>query len=188
MKIDLDNQTVFRDEDIRALVRKALVAVGYDRTVRYPLRVEFVHSRSPRTSGRAVVGTNRSAHGLWMKLRVPKPSAWRADTWREVVAVTIHECMHLVGTRHRDMTDAQMFCTLPLPAWAKDLQPLRVAEAKPVTPREERVAAARAGRLEHAQEMLKKAETRLKRATTIETKWRRRVAALTRAKGRSRTE
>lgn len=180
MKIDLDNKTEFRDDDIRALVRKTLVAVGYDRKVPLPLRVEFVHSRSPRTTGRAAIGDNRRLHGLWMKLRVPKPRAWREDTWREVVAVTIHECMHLVGTRHRDMTDAQMFCTLPLPAWARGLQPLRVAEVKAPPPREDRLAAARSDRLEHAQAMLRKAETRLKRADTIHAKWKRRVKALSR--------
>jgi hypothetical protein len=180
MKIELKNETVFRDDDIRALLRKSLVAVGYDTKGRLPLVVEFVHCRSPRTSGRASIGDDRRAHGLWMKLRVPKRSAWRPDTWREVVAVTVHECMHLVGSRHRDMTDAQLFCTLPLPSWARDLQPLRVAETQLAPPRAERMSAARADRLEHAQAMLKKAETRLKRADTIRTKWQRRVKALSR--------
>jgi hypothetical protein len=45
-------------------------------------------------------------------------------------------------------------------------------------PREERAAAARANRLQHAQGMLAKAITRSKRAATIEKKWKRRVALL----------
>lgn len=130
------------------------------------------------------MGEGRRAPGRWMKLRVPKPGKWRGDTWRDIVATTVHECMHLVGSRHKDMTDAQFYCTTPMPTWAADLESLRVVEVKPEPPRAERTAAARAGRLEHAQAMLRKAETRLKRATTLEAKWRRRVKALERAQNR----
>lgn len=154
--------------------------MGYDRSGRYPLKVEFVHSRGYRTSGVAALGKDRRQHGLWMKLRVPKPNKWLGDTWRGVVAVTVHECMHLVGATHRTMTEAQNLCTLPIPAWAADLTPLWVVEVKPQPSRAEKTAAARAGRLEHAQAMLKKAETRLKRAATIEAQWRRRVKTLER--------
>jgi len=94
----------------------------------------------------------------------------------EVCQVALHEAMHLAGVRHKDMTEEQCYCSMPVP-WAADLQ-LRIKETPVEVPREERVAAARADRLGHAQAMLAKAITRSKRAVTIEKKWKRRVALL----------
>jgi len=84
--------------------------------------------------------------------------------------------MHLAGARHKDMTEEQFTCTMPTP-WAASL-PLRLQDAVPEADPAERKAAASADRLEHAQAMLAKASTRLKRAYTIEKKWARRVRML----------
>jgi len=177
MEVKIENATPYETDDLRALIRATLRAVGYDMSrSRFVLRVEVVNARSAHVSGRASLGDNRVHHGLWMKLRLPKPAKWTPSTWQRIVALTIHECMHLVGSRHKDMTEAQRFATLPLPAWAKGLT-LRVAETVPVV---EAKAAARSNRLAHANQMLRRAETRAKRAATILAKWKRRVRAMSR--------
>ena len=181
MRIDLRNETEFRSDDVRRLVSAALRAVGFLPGARPP-RFDVVPSRSSRVSGFAALGTDRRFHGLRARLRLPPRRLWTDDTWRDIVATTVHECMHLVGSEHRDMTEGQYRCTLPLPAWAADLQ-LRDAEPAPTVSREERVAAARGDRLEHARAMLKKAETRSKRAETIRKKWARRLRELERRQG-----
>jgi hypothetical protein len=121
MKMELTNETGFRDDLIRALIYRVLVVIGY-RLKAHSLEVEVVHSRSHGVSGRARVGTNR------IKLYVPKPRAWRNDTWRLIVATVFHECLHLVGVRDDDMIDEVLRANFPLQAWARDLQPFcRVA-------------------------------------------------------------
>jgi hypothetical protein len=93
------------------------------------------------------------------------------DLRDEVARVMHHEALHGVGARHADMTELQYWARQPVP-WAADL-PLRVQEEKPVDR-----AAAFQDKLAHSRGMLRRAETRAKRADTILKKWRRRVAAL----------
>lgn len=179
MRIELKNETAFREDDLRALLRRCLKAVGYNTKSVHSLKFEVVSPHTRGVSGVATIGRSPRYPAAWIKVRIPSRDRWSDDTWRRIVAVTVHECQHLVGAQHKDMTEAQYECTLPLPAWAHGLH-LRLKEAIPQPPREERKAAARAENLEHAQAMLKRATTRVKRATTIERKWQRRVKALSR--------
>ncbi len=178
MKILLTNKTQYRDEDLRAFVHGACEAAGVRLRV---LRLSVTTSRCGTVTGYAYypTATKRSEqHTNAMRLRIPPP---HEVSERKVAQVAVHEAMHLNGASHGDMTEEQYNCAMPVP-WADALE-LRVKDAKPkpqpIDP-ELRKAAARSGRLEHAQAMLAKAQTRLKRATTIEKKWKRRVGALSR--------
>lgn len=186
MRIVLRNSTNFRDDDLRKLISRTLTHVGYNRKMGVDLRVQVSSSRGRAlASGRASLGDRKfRQHGTWMKLVLPPRGLWDDDSWRRIVAVTVHECMHLVGSDHKDMTEGQYYCTLPLPAWAEGLQ-LREVEVAPKPSRAERTAAARADSLKIAEARLADAErrakqyaTQLKRSKTLATKWRRRVAVL----------
>lgn len=177
MKIELTNKTKYRDDDIRAIMHGACKAAGVCLKV---LKLTVVTSRSDRVSGYAYFPRGPRGHTTMLRaaLRLPSPQHLAANTVERVAKVAVHEAMHLAGARHKDMTEEQRYCRSPVP-WAADLQ-LRIKEAPAAVPREERLAAARGDRLEHAQRMLAKAQTRLKRAATIEKKWKRRVGALSR--------
>ena len=123
MRIKITNETGYDTKKIRKLVRASLKAVGYDTTINCRLLVEVVYSRSRHTTGWALIGHSRRFPALLMKLRFPKPDRWWSGTWRGIVAVAVHECMHLVGVQHRDMTKQQRWCSGPIPAWAKELEP-----------------------------------------------------------------
>lgn len=196
MRIKLKNATEFRNDDLRDLFRRSLRAVGFPSNGKWPLEVEISHTRYRGVSGVAAIGRSRVNPGLWVKVRIPKREKWTEDTFRRVVAVTVHECMHLVGSEHKDMTEAQYECTLPLPEWAEGLQ-LRPKERKPELPPAERLAASRALSRKRVDQRLAEAETRAlyaqkgltdakRRATRAETllkKWQRRKASLERAIG-----
>lgn len=187
MKIQLINKTQFRDDDLRAILREACKHAGVAaKRVVFRACVGKLHIR-----GRATVAPNGRSSLIWgtCTMWIPKFEIWgpgrhgeRERTERawvnEVCQVMLHEAMHLAGVRHADMTDEQLMCKMPVP-WS-DRHQLRRKEQPDQTPLEERRAAARAGRLEHAREMLTKARTRLKRAATIEKKWKRRVGMLSR--------
>jgi len=186
MKIQLINKTLYRDDDLRAIMREACARAG----VAAKKLVFRVHPGKLHIRGRATRAHERSSL-IWgtCTMRIPPFHLWgpgrhgeRERTEREWVTeicqVALHEAMHLAGARHHDMTDDQLYCCMPVP-WATELQ-LRTKEPTAAVPREERMAAARADRLGHAQAMLAKAQTRSKRATTIEKKWKRRVALLSR--------
>lgn len=194
MRIQLKNRTDVRNEDLRDLFRRSLRAVGYCTKQRWPLEVRVTYGRYSGVSGRATIGRNRVQHGLWVELRIPRPAKWTPDTLREVVAVTVHECMHLVGSQHKDMTEAQRQCTLPLPAWAAGLQ-LRPKVKEPELPKPQRRAASHAARLQHVEKMLQLAERRaanaernlanakrwVTRSQTVLKGWQRKKAALLRS-------
>lgn len=184
MKIDLKNKTRFRDDDLRAIMRIACEKAGVAaRRVVFVVSYGKLHIR-----GRATIANQRSSL-IWgtCTMRIPRFEIWgpgrhgerernEVEWVREICQVALHEAMHLAGVRHRDMTEEQYYCRMPVP-WSEGLQ-LRTVEEPAAIPREERTAAARADRVEHARRMLAKAETRLKRATTIAKKWRRRVSRL----------
>lgn len=187
MKIVLINKTQFRDDDLRAILREACKHAGVAaKRVVFRACVGKLHIRGRATiapSGRSSLYSGSCT--MW----IPKFEIWgpgrhgqRERTEREwvteVCQVMLHEAMHLAGVRHADMTDEQRYCKMAVP-WS-DRHQLRRKEQPTETPREERMAAARAGRLEHARTMLAKARTRLKRASTIEKKWQRRVKTLSR--------
>ncbi len=177
MKIQLTNKTAYRDDDIRAIVHGACRAAGVSLKL---LRLTVTTAKRGSASGYAYYPRLRQRSLTTvntMRLCIPPPSFSVGATGgiRGLAQVALHEAMHLNGASHGDMTEEQYNCTMPVP-WADSL-PLRAKEAPDP---ELRKAAARADRLEHAQAMLAKAETRQKRAATILKKWKRRVGALSR--------
>lgn len=182
MKINLKNTSPYRDDDLRAIVQAACKATGV-RCKTLGLSVtQRRDSESSFHGGRATCSPgNRRWIRAHMQLSLPRPGL---ATVKETVLVAVHEAMHLAGATHTTMTDAQRYCTGPLPTWAEGLE-LRVKEQAPP---EELKAAARADRLEHAEAMHKRALTRLRRAETIEKKWKRRLAAMQRAAERTISE
>jgi hypothetical protein len=184
MKIKLTNKTSFRDDDLRKIMHEACARAGVAaKWIVFRVNPGKLHIR-----GRATIANQRSSL-IWgtCTMRIPKFEIWgpgrhgeRERTERnwitEICQVALHEAMHLAGVRHKDMTEEQYYCRMPVP-WAAEMQ-LRAKEVAPAVPREERMAAARGDRLEHAQAMLAKAQTRSKRAATIEKKWKRRVGVL----------
>ena len=83
--------------------------------------------------------------------------------------------MHWRGVEHADMTEDQLYCRGPVPAWAEGVVISHREKAAPS--RQEQ----RDKKLVHAREMLKRAETRLLRAETLVKRWRRRAGAAERA-------
>lgn len=186
MRILMVNLTQFHDDDLRAIVRAACVKAGVAaRTITLRVNPGRLHVR-----GRATVAPKRSQLLCGsFTLQIPPFESWdprrhgkrerTIQEWvTEICQVALHEAMHLAGVRHQDMTEEQLYCKMPVP-WSAGMQ-LRDKEVRPELPREERLAAARGDRLKHAERMLSKARTRLKRAATIEKKWRRRVGVLSR--------
>jgi len=177
MKILLTNKTQYRDDDLRTIMHAACKAAGV--ALKF-LKLTVVSSRLGAVSGYAYFprGPRGFTTTLSARLRVPTPDHLKPDSVTRIAQVALHEAMHLAGARHKNMTEEQYYCRMPVP-WATEMQ-LRIKEAPVAVPREERMAAARGDRLEHAQKMLAKAQTRLKRAVTIEKKWKRRVGTLSR--------
>jgi len=184
MRIELHNKTRYRDDDLRAIMKFACAQAGVAaKRVVFRVNPGKLHIR-----GRATRARTRSSL-IWgmCTMRIPLFAAWgpgrhgerqrtEQELLIEVCQVSLHEAMHLAGVRHGDMTEEQYSCRMPVP-WSDKMQ-LRIKEAPALVPCEESMAAARADHLEHAQAMLAKASTRLKRAYTIEKKWARRVRML----------
>jgi hypothetical protein len=184
VRIELHNKTQFRDDDLRAIMKTACAMAGVAaKRVVFRVNPGKLHIRGWATRAR-----ERSSL-IWgtCTMRIPRFEVWgpgrhgerqrtEQELLIEVCQVALHEAMHLAGVRHGDMTEEQYYCRMPVP-WSDKMQ-LRIKGAPVLVPREERMAAALADRLEHAQAMLAKASTRLKRASTIEKKWARRVRML----------
>ena len=111
--------------------------------------------------------------GLNMALTVPRdPRLFSRDQFARLI---LHEALHWKGVRHEDMTDHQRYCSGPAPAWCLDVE-VAFQPKPPVDPN-----AAREKKLAHAKAMLGRSERRLKLATTIVKRWKRRVSAAERA-------
>lgn len=176
MKIEVDNHTRWNTADLRALYRAALRQAGAKPRVRAHLTVKCRRG-APDVDGNCYYGTHSSPGRAC--IFVPGPGKLTSamllgDSLRDEVArVMHHEALHGVGARHKDMTEEQYWARQPVP-WAMRLK-LRWTEEKTVDR-----AAAHTDKLAHSRGMLRRAETRAKRAATILKKWRRRVAALER--------
>jgi hypothetical protein len=161
----IENRTNYRTADLRAIVAK----VAADELADHPdkrkrLAVEIIHCRT-RTSVSGVAWR----HGCRVRLRVPKLKvdpilfAWLAA----------HELAHVRGMGHRKMPASLNNYTAASRerwAWAAAF-PIRPA-AHPV---EKSPLTALQARRDHAAAMLRKADTRMKRAETIRLKWARRL-------------
>ena len=195
MKLIFNNKTSFTDDCLRRLVVLACQHVGLV-GAELTLEVWLTHTRKSHVSGRATIGPRpgardalgevprfrRAQYSLVIpKLPNPCTNDFYAELRRELIAVAIHEAMHLRGSRHRDMTQQQLECSGPIPQAFENwfLVLAEVAEPKPDPVA--KTAARRAVKLDHVRIMHRKATTRLKRATTIERKWRQKLRRLERS-------
>jgi len=166
-KLTIQNGTKYRTDDIRRIVRAAMKALG----VRAAKRVIVKPSRK-HFSGRANVGSRtREAKTIWIWL----PPHFNA---KEAACLAAHELSHTQGVCHGDMTREQYMCRQEVP-WAKGLQ-LRTritatSDVKAVETPAQRARRIVEKRSTHADDMHRKALTRLKRAQNIERKWRKQV-------------
>lgn len=111
--------------------------------------------------------------GLTMVLTLPRDPA--LFDLANFARTAHHEALHWKGVDHTEMTDAQLRCSGPVPDWAVGV----VVEFR--APKKPDVEELSVRKVRHAQEMLAKARTRAKRASTIEKKWKRKVDGLLRA-------
>lgn len=116
----------------------------------------------------------RTRQGQSMVLTLPRdPAQFSRDLFARVV---LHEALHWKGVEHKDMTESQLRCTGPAPAWAEGVEVIH-RDPKPEKSRAEVFAE----RLEHATKMIERAEAReryyaglLLRTANVKKKWERR--------------
>jgi len=193
MKLTIENHTRWRTDDLRRICAAAAKRVG----IKLP-KLVIVTSNSTLNAvhGRGAYPTAIRREGRYIKLTIPTPEKCaqveqartcfgRDDAFqyagrdpalaKQVAQVAAHEFMHNLGSRHKDMTPDQRYCRQRA-SWADSL-PLRVVQkrARKTESPSERGSRLRTERAEHARAMLKRATTKLKRAKTIETKWRDKV-------------
>ena len=161
MSLRLKNDTTFRTDDLKLLVRYALRERGVaDRL--YWVRVHWNRRRW------TAIGGWGSYHVPHFRLTIPYWMRGRDLAPEEIellCKVALHEIDHTLGLRHGEMIC--MWREMPVPAWAAGLVVrLKVAtEKKPKEPLTVR-------RAEHVAKMLERAERRLKIAQTVAKRWR----------------
>ncbi len=160
-RLKLTNNTAWDTNGLRKLMLAAMKEKGV--TI---LRVEFDYSRQGDVCGEAYVSST------WMRIFMPSPKYVEREDFALnklwLAQVISHEIDHCLGLNHKDMLPANQlkptFHEGLLVAWSP-------VEKKAALPKGQLVAQ----RAEHAREMLKKADTRLKRAKTIQAKWAKKV-------------
>jgi hypothetical protein len=165
--VTITNGTPYRSADLRAILSRVAADELADQPMkRKRLTVVLVRSRGT-CSG---VAWKRSCH---VRIRVPGRNldpvlfAWLAA----------HEFAHVRGMGHARMpTYLRHWITRSRELWAwAAAYPIRLADT-PAVPSRSALALARArARRDHAWAMLQKADTRLKRATTIQRAWARKL-------------
>ncbi len=180
----IKNLTDWSTNDLRAVISAACEAAGM---VGVP--EVLVRQRKPNVdhwfvTGRAWLGTHRDPGKILLVMSGPAYS--RTDSDRLLILLDLartahHEALHSVGAHHGDMTEEQRYCRQDVP-WADALRLRTKSELRPRTEVSpvERSAARLADRLEHVRSMHRRALTRVKRAETLEKKWRRRLRMLER--------
>lgn len=183
--IHVKNRTLWNTADLRRLYAAALKAAGAaGKTARLivkgPKRGHLGADHwSKGVRGHCYFGSHARPGTCTMFL----PDAGHAERIGEthkafilrVARVMHHEALHAVGARHKDMTNLQRYSLQDVPwaegfelRWAPWSYGWEPAKEKPVVNLVEVRAA-------HAEKMLKRAQTRLKRARTLEKKWVARV-------------
>lgn len=177
------NDTEYDTRTIRKLVAAALRAIVLP--VRGAVRIAYSSESGGdarhRHHGSAAMGrtTRRedgsfaTLQGLTMALTLPrKPEELDVGLFARVI---LHEALHWKGVEHREMTENQLWCTGPTPAWAADVSLPHAVRARP------NPVDLRAKRLKHAETMLERAEAKERRWNNIASKWKRKASALRRA-------
>ncbi len=165
MKIKLVNQTHWRSDHLRAFIRQAARDERPDLCKRgaATLHVTVKYNRQVDRgwcSGVAGICCN------WIRIMLPSKVVNKVD----LAYVIAHELAHTRGKHHRDMTGNALYDRMPgtaaIYAWGETLPleqmpvPVKVAACKTLS-----------GKLTHALRMLKIADTRYKRAVTLQKKW-----------------
>jgi hypothetical protein len=170
--IKISNETDWNTNDLRKICLAAAKAVGVKTKKLVTIKS---NRRRPEVSGRATYPSAGLSEGYPSWLWLPKDPIRPEEFAKEVARVAAHEFMHNLGVKHKDMTKAQLYCYQQA-TWADGLVLRKKGQReKPKETAAQRGARLRKERAEHAQDMLKKAATRLKRAKTIEQKWREKV-------------
>jgi hypothetical protein len=166
MKINLQNRTHWRDDQIRAFLNRAMRDERPDLCKRGApaLTVVVVYKRNRGgSSGCAYLNSN------WITVRLPK---WGTPNRLDFAFVITHELAHTRGVAHRAMSRLSHYWRsgsyLTKYAWGNDL-PLEVKQGK-VTQRRTVTM-----KLTNARKRLKAALTREKRAVTLRKKWQQKV-------------
>ena len=193
MKVSITNTSRWNTSDLRATVTSACIAAGMTGNVEVEVghtgkrfhkrRIDTPESvlRS-RIRGWAYIRTPANPGRIYLLL--PKPEHVTNDLRHVfdlmIAQVVHHEALHSVGARHKHMTYEQRWCLQNIPPDGRVhiRTKTEVRPPKPEPPREERRAADQVERLEHVRSMHKRALTRVKRAQTLEKKWRRRLHTL----------
>lgn len=112
-------------------------------------------------------GSCASLYNGWIQIHLPRSHV----EIKTLAKVFIHEMGHNLGLRHKEMVSQWNIVLESFPREWKDkhLYPI-IKEKKKLTTNE-----LQRERYQHAQKMLTKAQTRFKRAKTIERKWKEKV-------------
>lgn len=182
------NTTPYTDASLLRLVRIALEVANVPSRRFELLHVRFLTCAGEHFSGHASLGMPGQVRprGKYM-LRLPRQKPTDPEDFNltvtqrryELIAVAVHEAMHIRGAKHADMTPEQRHCCGP-PHPRFEGWELRYKAAEPKPDPAELTAALKKKRLEHAQKMHAKSVTRRKRAQTIEKKWAERMRRLER--------
>jgi len=158
--VKIINKTHFETRDLRAIFQKA-AEIELEPEHRKRLKVYVVYSRGGGMSGCAYIKSN------WSKVRIAKHETVNP---RNLAYLAAHEFAHCRGMRHRQMPSylRHWSGSHERYAWAEGMQVRIRPKKKRLTFR----ALDTDTKIIHARRMHARALTRLKRAQTIEKKWR----------------
>jgi hypothetical protein len=168
MRIKLINKTAYSSRDLRTFLRAGFRALGARTDKIVTVRYQRADSG---VGGRGRLGRpGQEAKHIW--LHVPRDT--KLLNIGDLAHTLYHELLHNRGAMHRDMTPEQMrWNGMPAP-WCVGVS-IGLEPAKPKPTREERAASLIEKREAHARQKLKEAQTRLRRARTLERTWHARV-------------
>jgi hypothetical protein len=121
--------------------------------------------------GDVVTRPFRTVEGRWIRMLLPKPGL--PIDYRWFARVFEHEVHHNKGATHREMTQHQKDCDLPLPEWAAGLE-IREVQVLELSVGERKALRAQK-REEHARAKLAAALRKKKLIETLIKRWRKRV-------------
>ena len=201
MKLKLKNATAYDGRILRSMVLRGLAAHGIDAPGHLKVDVRYKR-RGTNRCGRARLGetldNGTKLYGRWMEILIDRPQAEPAGRPARTmvedgvgdgaanakalalhISATIdHELYHTRGLRHRAFPTHARWCHQNGAPWHDPTWKLEAkVEAAKDKPSKDALVEKK---LEHCRAMLKAANTRLKRATTLQKKWARKLRDLER--------